>query len=34
MYTMKATEDVKPRVGMVTTHQWELSELGGEIAEL
>lgn len=30
----KAVRILKHAVGMVVTHQWELSELGGEILEL
>ena len=31
--TKKAVGDLKHRVGMVVTHQWEPSEQGGEIVE-
>ena len=30
----KAVGILKNRVGVVVTHQWELSKLGGEISEL
>ena len=29
--TTKAVGDLKHRVGMLTTHRWELSELGGDV---
>jgi hypothetical protein len=29
----KAIGDLKHGIGVVITHQWELSELGGEIVE-
>jgi hypothetical protein len=31
--TTKAMGDLKHGVGMVMTHQWQASELGGEIVE-
>ena len=33
MCTTKAMGDLKHRVGLVMTHLWEPSELGGEIVE-
>ena len=33
MCTTKAVGDLKYRVGMVVTHQWEPSEQGGDIVE-
>ena len=34
MCTTKAVGVLKHGAGVVATHQWELSELGGEILEL
>ena len=34
MFSAKAVGLLKLGVGMVATHQWEVSELGGEIWEL
>ena len=32
MFTIKAVVDLKHRIGVVTTHQWEPSKLHGDIS--
>lgn len=32
MCTTKAVEDLKHGAGVVATHQWELSKLGGDVS--